>query len=105
MIKKTNIEFTEACQLVFGLPSPTFSQLQGQFIGGHRQKPTPVDPYGHTVANAALTGDGFRRRHDLGLKYTLCDILRTTCKQECFIEFSSMFNGKIDHATCLSHLL
>ena len=68
--------------------------MSGQFIAGHRT-PTTVDPHGLAVANAILPGDGFRRRHDMGLKYTLRNIIRSTGKP-CMVECHTMFNGKID---------
>ena len=53
--------------------------MRGQFIGGH-PSPTTVNPFGISVANAKLPGDGFCRHHDSGLKYVLRDIIRATRK-------------------------
>ena len=92
----TNREFTESVRTIFGLPSPIFSNLTGQFIS-NRQEPSMIDPHGINVANASLPGDGFRHRHDIGLKFVLRDIIRST-KKTCMVECRSMFNGKIDSA-------
>lgn len=93
-----NKEFSECCHIVFGLPSPTFEHMRNQFIHSKCKTPSPIDVYGMAVANSTcIPGDGFRKRHDRGLKFLLKDIIKTTTKG-CFVENQMMFNGQIDSA-------
>lgn len=87
----TDRQFPKCIRAVFGLPSPTFSSLQGQFIGSHRTKTT--DPYGNTIAAATCAGNHWHHRHDI-LKFTLRDIINTT-HHTCITEHGATFNGKI----------
>ena len=52
--------FAEACAALLCLPSPACASRVGEPVPGRAR----VCPWGDTVPNAAMKGDGWRIRHD-----------------------------------------
>ena len=83
---------------VYGLPSPTFSVFEGQHIGSGRTK-CVADKYGIAIANATVSGDHWRQRHDRP-KMIYRDMF-TSARQSCLVEYESLFNGKVSASRTL----
>ena len=85
----SNAEFAEAMAALLCLPSPACADRIGQTVVGQ----TKVCKYGDSVVNAAMRGDGLRRRHD-AIKMCIKNLLQwSNIRAEC--EVFNVFAGEI----------